>query len=126
MDTATTTTANNAQLDSKPKQAGLTDMTRLEEFDIQRTLLPVSHASVPLSGAAGSSNDQESSVPSLNLRSYIPLTRPGVGGAIPLTKFTDESQTVSREGLSALSGRHNALEINQSSLLSFRSHSPSC
>ena len=80
-------------------------MTRLQEYDIQRTLLPVSHASVPLSTVGSSGGDQESSVGSLNLRSYVPLTRSGTGATLPISKFPDESQTVSREGLSALSGK---------------------
>lgn len=82
----------------------LTDISRLEEFDIQRTLLPISHASLPLS-STNQIHEQDSTVSSLHLRSYIPLTRPGAvpAGQMQVSKSTSEINPVSREEMSALS-----------------------
>ncbi|CAF0725747.1 unnamed protein product [Rotaria sp. Silwood1] len=95
-------TSGNVNTDTKPKQTQLSDITRLQEFDIQRTLMPMSHASVPLS-SANSNNGTDPSIPSVNLRSYVTLSRPGVGGNIRNGKTNETIHPVSRTDLSTLS-----------------------
>ena len=63
----------------------------------------MSHASVPLS-LANSNNGNDPSVPSNNLRSYVTLSRPGVGGNVRNGKSNDVINPVSRTDLSAISG----------------------
>ena len=92
-----------SNIDHKPSVPPLAEISRLQEFDIQRTLLPISHASVPLSSNIANEND--SSAASLHLRSYVPLSRPGMNGINPVTKSTDTTQSTSREGLSVLSSK---------------------
>lgn len=95
----------NLTTDIPGKPAQLTDISRLQEFDIQRTLLPVSHASVPLS-TVNASNANDPSVPSSNLRSYIALPRTGANGTNRIVKSIDETNPISRTELSVLSGKN--------------------
>ncbi|CAF4038343.1 unnamed protein product [Rotaria sp. Silwood2] len=92
----------NVNTDTKPKQTQLGEMPRLQEFDIQRTLMPMSHASVPLA-SANTNNGTDPSVPSVNLRSYVTLSRPGIGGTVQNGKTNDTIHPVSRTDLSTLS-----------------------
>ena len=87
----------NADTQSKPGQLG--DISRLQEIDIQRTLMPMSHTSVSLTDTSG--NDL--TIPSSNLRSYVALSRPGVNGPNRNLKSI-ETNPASRAELSVLSG----------------------
>lgn len=77
-------------------------MTRLQELDIQRPLMPMTHASTTLLPAF-TNNGMDPCVPSLSLRSYVALSRPGIGG-MRMGKPNEVMTPVSREGLSVLSG----------------------
>ncbi|CAF1176649.1 unnamed protein product [Rotaria sordida] len=94
--------SGNLNTDNKPKPTQLSEISRLQEFDIQRTLMPMSHASVPLS-SVNSNNGTDPSVPSVNLRSYVTLSRPGIGTNIRNEKTNDTIHPVSRTDLSTLS-----------------------
>jgi hypothetical protein len=96
--------------DNKQKTTQLNELPRLQEFDIQRTLMPMSHASMPLS-AVNSNNGIDSSVPSVNLRSYVALSRPGISPNIRNGKAGDVLNTVSREDFSALSGNYSGVFV---------------
>jgi hypothetical protein len=63
--------------------------------------MPVSHVSTNLYSAF-TNNVIDPCVPSLNLRTYVALSRPGVGN-VRLGKSNEVVNPVSREGLSALS-----------------------
>ena len=77
-------------------------MTRLQEIDIQRTLMPTSHASTTLLSAF--SNDAvDPCVPSLNLRSYVALSRPNASN-LRMEKSHEIISPLSREGFSVTSG----------------------
>ncbi|CAF1201089.1 unnamed protein product [Adineta ricciae] len=81
----------------------LADLPRLQEYDIQRTLMPMSHVSTQLLSAY--TNDSiDPCVPSLNLRSYLALSRPCVGN-IRSGKANEVIHTVSREAHSSVSGK---------------------
>lgn len=80
-------------------------MSRLQEFDIQRTLMPMSHASVSLS-TINTSNASDPTAPSSNLRSYVALPRPGMNGNNRAMKANDEANPMSRTELSVLSGKN--------------------
>lgn len=104
----------NLHADTPARPVQLTDITRLQEFDIQRTLLPVSHASVPLS-TASTVNANDPSVPANNLRSYIALPRTGANGNNRIIKSIDENNPISRTELSVLSGKsvfNDCISIN--------------
>ncbi|CAF3329937.1 unnamed protein product [Rotaria socialis] len=94
-------TGINTDDGSEPVQ--LNELTRLQELDIQRSLMPMSHASTPLLSAF-SKNGIDPCVPSLNLRSYVALTRPGIGND-RIRKPTETIVRVSRESVSTLSGK---------------------
>lgn len=81
----------------------LEGLTRLQELDIQRPLMPMTHASTSLPPAF-TNNGVDPCVPSLNLRSYVALSRPGIG-TLRMGKSNEIMTPVSREGLSVLSGR---------------------
>ena len=65
--------------------------------------MPMAHASVPLS-TISSNSGIDPSVPSVNLRSYVTLSRPGVSTNARDVKSTDTGNPVSRADLSILSG----------------------
>jgi hypothetical protein len=88
----------------------LSELTRLQELDIQRILMPMSQASTPLLPVF--TNDiVDPTVPSLNLRSYVALSRPGISN-IRLGKAIDVIHPVSREGLSAVSGNLTVFSVS--------------
>jgi len=97
-------TGINANKDNQQKSTQLIDLPRLQEVDIQRTLMPISHTSVPLS-SMNSNNGGDPSVPSSNLRSYIALSRPGMNGNTRNGKAHDAINPISRTELSVLSGK---------------------
>ncbi len=92
----------NDSNDNKTDTLQLSEFTRLQELDIQRALLPVSHATTPLLSAFVS-NGIDPCIPSLNLRSYVALSRSGMNNA-RMEKPNEIIRSVSRERLSALSG----------------------
>ncbi len=92
-------------MDSQQKSTQLLDLPRLQEFDIQRTLMPMSHASVALSTINNNPNDP--TIPSSNLRSYVALSRPGANTTNRMPKSIDVTNPVSRQELSILSGQKN-------------------
>ncbi|CAF3709521.1 unnamed protein product [Adineta steineri] len=87
----------------------LGDMTKLQEYDIQRTMMPISHTSTPLLSAFAN-NSIDPCVPSLNLRSYLALQRPGVTNS-RTGKTTEVAHTVSREGASSVSGKNRTSDV---------------
>jgi hypothetical protein len=89
-------------LETKPKLTQLGEISRLQEFDIQRTLMPMSHSSAPLS-TVHSNSGVDPSIPAINLRSYVALSRPGIGGNIRNGKSNEVIHPVSRTDLSVLS-----------------------
>lgn len=94
--------SNDSTTDPKQVTIQLNELTRLQELDIQRALLPMSHSNTRLLSAF-THNAIDPCVPSLNLRSYVTLSRPGVS-RIRIEKSNDIITPASREGLSALSG----------------------
>jgi len=80
----------------------LSDLTRLQQFDIQRTLIPISHVSAPLLSAFAN-NSIDPGVPSLNLRSYAAFSRPG-NGNVRMRKPNEIIHPVSRESFSTALG----------------------
>jgi hypothetical protein len=64
--------------------------------------MPVSHSSTTLLSTF-TNNSIDPCVPSLNLRSYVALSRPGIG-SIRLGKPNEILNPVSRENISSLSG----------------------
>ncbi|CAF1676263.1 unnamed protein product [Rotaria magnacalcarata] len=89
--------------DDGSKLVQLSELTRLQELDIQRSLMPMSHASTPLLSAF-TNKGIDPCVPSLNLRSYVALTRPGIGHD-RIRKPTETIVRVSRESVSTLSAK---------------------
>ncbi|CAF4044319.1 unnamed protein product, partial [Adineta steineri] len=87
----------------------LGDMTKLQEYDIQRTMMPISHTSTPLLSAFAN-NSIDPCVPSLNLRSYLALQRPGVTNS-RTGKTTEVAHTVSREGASSVLGKNRTSDV---------------
>lgn len=75
----------------------------MQEIDIQRALLPVSHTNTPLL-AVFNNNGVDPCVPSLNLRSYVALSRPGVE-LWQTEKPNENVRSVSRERFSVYSGK---------------------
>lgn len=96
--------ADSTGIDNQQKTSQLMELSRLQQVDIQRTLMPMSHASVPLS-TVNSNNGNDPSIPSSNLRSYIALSRPAVNGNLRNIKSDDVTNPVSRIELSVLSGK---------------------
>jgi hypothetical protein len=80
----------------------LSDLTRLQQFDIQRTLIPISHVSAPLLSAFAN-NSIDPGVPSLNLRSYAAFSRPG-NGNVRMRQPNEMIHPVSRESHSTALG----------------------
>lgn len=78
------------------------ELGRLEELEIQRTLMPMSHTSTSLLSAFTNSA-MEPYIPSMNLRSYVALSRPGIGN-VRRGQSNDVMTPISREGLSAMTG----------------------
>ncbi len=64
--------------------------------------MPMSHAATPLLSAFVN-NGIDPCVPSLNLRSYVALSRPGISN-VRMEKPNALIKPVSREGVSPLSG----------------------
>ena len=91
----------NTGIKERPAQLG--DIPRLQELDIQRTLLPMSHSSVSIS-SANANNGADSSTPPINLRSYVPLSRSSVVGGVSNGKTNNAADPVSRTDYSTLSG----------------------
>ena len=98
----------NPNADNQPKSSQLLDLPRLQEVDIQRTLIPMAHASVTLP-AVSTSGGNDPTVPSSNLRSYVALPRPGMNGNNRNVKSIDVTNPVSRIELSVLSGTNDFL-----------------
>jgi hypothetical protein len=96
-------TGTNINIDNQQKSTQLIDLPRLQEVDIQRTLMPMSHTSVPLS-STNSNHGSDPSIPSSNLRSYVALSRPGITANMRNIKAHDTINPVSRIELSVLSG----------------------
>ncbi len=71
--------------------------------------MPVSHASAPLS----TNNANDPTIPSSNLRSYVPLARPGMNENDRMAKSVDVTHPVSRAELSILSGKKDFLYSSQ-------------
>jgi hypothetical protein len=92
----------NGRNDTQQKPIKLNGLTRLQELDIQRALMPVSHVTSPLLSGF-KNNGIDPCVPSLNLRSYVSLSRPGFGNIL-MAKPNDIIAPASRERLSVLSG----------------------
>jgi hypothetical protein len=84
----------------------LSEISRLQEFDIQRTLMPMSHSSAPLA-SINANNGIDPSVPSINLRSYVALSRPGMNGNARNGKANDIIHPVTRTDLSILTSNSN-------------------
>ncbi|CAF4428952.1 unnamed protein product [Rotaria magnacalcarata] len=95
-------TGTSSNGDSKQKLVQFGEISRLQEFDIQRTLMPMSHASVTLS-SVNANNGIDPTVPSGNLRSYVTLSRPGVSTNAREVKSVETGNPVSRADLSILS-----------------------
>lgn len=68
--------------------------------------MPVSHTNVNLS-TVNTSSGVDPSTPSANLRSYVSLTRPGVGNNVRSVKSVETGNPVSRADLSVLSSKRN-------------------
>ncbi|CAF3428219.1 unnamed protein product [Rotaria sp. Silwood1] len=98
--------SNGNNIDTEQKPIKLSELTRLQECDVQRALMPMSHSSTPLLSAF--TNDGiDPCVPSLNLRSYVALSRPGIGN--PRVRKPSETITrISRDSLSTMSGIFNS------------------
>ncbi|CAF4385732.1 unnamed protein product [Rotaria sp. Silwood2] len=95
--------STGSNIDTEQKPIKLNELTRLQEFDIQRALMPMTHASTSLLSAF-TNNGIDPCVPSLNLRSYVALSRPGIGNA--RTRKPSETLTrISREGLFTVSAK---------------------
>ncbi len=92
----------NGRNDTQQKPIKLNEFTRLQELDIQRALMPVSHVASPLLSGF-TNNGIDPCVPSLNLRSYVSLSRSGYGNIL-MAKPNDIIAPASRERLSVLSG----------------------
>jgi hypothetical protein len=88
--------------ESRPGGTQMIELGRLQELEIQRTLMPISHTSTSLLSAFTNSTI-EPYVPSMNLRSYVALSRPGIGN-VRRGQSNDLITPISREGLSAISG----------------------
>jgi hypothetical protein len=114
-------TGSNFSTAAQQHSRQLIDLPRLQEFDIRRTLMPMSHASVSLS-TVNSNDGIDPSIPSSNLRSYVALSRPEVSGNNPNVKSTDVVNPVSRTELSVLSGKKYFLR-NSNHLRKYRSKS---
>ncbi|CAM2723662.1 unnamed protein product [Rotaria socialis] len=95
-------TATSSNGDSKQKLVQFGEISRLQEFDIQRTLMPMSHASATLS-SVNANHGIDPTVPSVNLRSYVTLSRPGVSTNARDIKSIETGNPVSRADLSILS-----------------------
>ncbi|CAF4805741.1 unnamed protein product, partial [Rotaria sp. Silwood1] len=95
--------SNGNNIDTEQKPIKLSELTRLQECDVQRALMPMSHSSTPLLSAF--TNDGiDPCVPSLNLRSYVALSRPGIGN--PRVRKPSETITrISRDSLSTMSAK---------------------
>ena len=74
----------------------------MQELDIQRALMPVSHPSTTLIPAF-TNNVVDPASPSLNLRSYLAISRPGVDN-LRMGKMSEVAIPILRERHSTLSG----------------------
>lgn len=66
----------------------LGDISRLQELDLQRTMMPMAHTNTNLLSAF-SRNPVEPLIPSLNLRSYVTFSRPGASRTSTRNKSTE-------------------------------------
>ncbi|CAF1034542.1 unnamed protein product [Rotaria sordida] len=95
--------STDSTIDTEQKPIKLNELSRLQEFDIQRALMPMSHVSTPLLSAFTNSGI-DPCVPSLNLRSYVAVSRPGVGNA-RMRKPSEAITRISREDRYTISAK---------------------
>ncbi|UJR25758.1 hypothetical protein I4U23_007112 [Adineta vaga] len=81
------------------------ELPRLQEFDIQRTLLPVSHNSVSLATTNSNSGNDASG----SLRTYVPLSRPNISGS---RKSVDLKNPILSTDISSLSVTNHVTSDN--------------
>jgi hypothetical protein len=81
------------------------NLTRLEEVDAQRTLLPIAHPSASLAVASPTQRLDTPGTAAAQRRSYLPLSRPGTAGRLIASKSVDQDRSSTPEHISTLSSK---------------------